>query len=741
MILKKKTYTIAHPFAGIGGTALGTDAASVRISGREVSFECVGGIDFDPLACQDYERLTGSRALCADMHTLQPAQLRKFMPKCPDVVMASPPCKGHSGLLSAEKAAEEKYQEMNMLLLDFLFLFTSTWEEKPAIIFIENVPRIAARGKHLIDQVCQLLEAEGYAIHMGNHDCGEIGNLAQHRRRWFLMARLLDRVPHPVYRAPKKRVRACGEVLEALPIPGDTITGGLMHDVPQLSWQNWVRLSLIPPGGDWRDLPGVLAKGQTKREQFRRVPVGKWTEPVATVTGSGGSAADNVADPRVPIVLDRAHLIGMMFVDGRPAGGGVVHHKFEGESTHVTAWDQPARTVTGNGRVQGSGAAAVADPRRWHNGALGVASWKKPANAITGQSRPVGGRFAVGDPRWKTVLGVNPWTEPMGVVTGEGSITGGKFAVSDPRVDGISGRRGGSLGVTPWNEPIGVVTGADPTAQGGKIVGDPRFGHVDKVTPWTEPVGTITRSPAPSSGAGAVADPRVDPSPFALPTDNPNRFWNKYAVTDWTKPAPTVIGAVQLGSGAPAVNDPRLEAVGFDVQLGCEPRAGAYKVMSWEEAAATITGSMSIDNGPAAVADPRVAMVKKVVAVLQDNLGRRGKKAKKRAAPLKTPWYKRPPPWIPVIIAADGTWHRPLTTYELLALQGLPLHDREGKPVVLAGSGHTRWREAVGNAVPPPAAQAIAEVILSALLLTELGQARSNGEPIWVRPWREVMAS
>jgi hypothetical protein len=32
----------------------------------------------------------------------------------------------------------------------------------------------------------------------------------------------------------------------------------------------------------------------------------------------------------------------------------------------------------------------------------------------------------------------------------------------------------------------------------------------------------------------------------------------------------------------------------------------------------------------------------------------------------------RPPPFIPIIIAADGTWHRPLTTLELAVLQSFP---------------------------------------------------------------------
>ena len=46
-----------------------------------------------------------------------------------------------------------------------------------------------------------------------------------------------------------------------------------------------------------------------------------------------------------------------------------------------------------------------------------------------------------------------------------------------------------------------------------------------------------------------------------------------------------------------------------------------------------------------------------------------------------------------VIIALDGSWHRPLTAWELLALQGFPLYMPDGRPVVLAGNSDAKNRE------------------------------------------------
>lgn len=86
-----------------------------------------------------------------------------------------------------------------------------------------------------------------------------------------------------------------------------------------------------------------------------------------------------------------------------------------------------------------------------------------------------------------------------------------------------------------------------------------------------------------------------------------------------------------------------------------------------------------------------------------------------------------------MIIAPDGTWHRPFTTLELAALQGLV---DPGEWLELEGTSDTAWRERIGNAVPPPAASAVASVIGSALLATWSGLYLQvqHTEP-WCLPW------
>lgn len=97
-----------------------------------------------------------------------------------------------------------------------------------------------------------------------------------------------------------------------------------------------------------------------------------------------------------------------------------------------------------------------------------------------------------------------------------------------------------------------------------------------------------------------------------------------------------------------------------------------------------------------------------------------------------------------VIRAPDGTVHRPMTTAELMLLQGGPVWHRPGDPTELEiGEDGGQWvqmagpdalvREHVGNAVPVSTAKAIGVVILE---LLDLGASESfslSSAGIWVR--------
>ncbi|OYV97826.1 MAG: DNA cytosine methyltransferase [Deltaproteobacteria bacterium 37-65-8] len=616
-------FTVLHLFSGIGGAALGFQVAKEEYRGLLGSFRTLAGIDVDPESCKDFRNLTGAPASQMDLFTRgdyisfhgcePPETWREATPQdlmdatgreFPDVVFLSPPCKGFSGLLPAKSAKSEKYQALNRLVIRGLELTVEAFaEDLPAVIMLENVPRITTRGEWLLRKVKQLLGKHGYVFHEGYHDCGEIGGLGQHRKRYLLIARHKDKVPMFVYQPPVKRVRSIGEILGPLPSPGEP-TMGPMHRLPRLQWKTWVRLALIPAGGDWRDLEKIAP------EQYRLEYVPR---------GSG------------------------------PYG--------------VQDWEQPGSTVIGNAFIKGSNPAAVADPRLNH------------------------------EPR-EGVYKVQRWDEPSTTVTGAARVntSNGAACVADPRLSERENRHPAVYHVVRWDEPGPCVTGTR-FGSGAPAIADPRlpeknvrFHNKYQLQDWEQPATTVTGIADIQAGAQSVADPRV-----GLGKNTHNCL---YRVEKWEDPAYVITGATRPAGGAQSVADPR---------LGCSLRAGMYGVQAWDQPGNTVTGARNLHSGTAAVADPRI------------------------------PKDTEQGTW--VIIAEDGTWHRPLTTLELAALQGFPLNMPDGSPLTLAGNSDARWRERIGNAVPPPAAEAIAAVILRSLMLSKANAWELSETEIWVRRW------
>lgn len=544
-------FTVLCPFGGSGGGALGFLDAEVRLLGRVGRFRCLGSIDFDAVACEDFARLTGSEAWCADVEAITPEEIRdRFGERAPDVVFSSPPCKGSSRLLSAKKAQTEKYARMNELALVWTRKMLEAWPDPPPLVIVENVPGLPTRARKMLRELRRILRGAGYVLHASTHDCGEIGGLAQRRKRYLLVARHPQKCPPILYQPPRRRVRACGEVLETLPMPATVAArewGGL-HEMPRLTWRNWLRLALIPAGGDWRDLEGVLAAGQPRREVFGKHRVEGWDASVGAVAGPGSNGVCNVSDPRVPLGLT------------------------------------------------------------WHRGAYGVTPWDDPFGAITGGAdNPSRGRFVVADPRLALRCAPHP----------------------------------GAYGVAPWDEPSKTVAGASK----------------------------IDNRPV------SIADPRV----------------------------------------APGLADELRVSTAYDA---------GYGVLRWDEAARTVAGNTAVGCGAYAVAEPRERLVDDARVMSLDE-----------ALALDLDPAKRPP-FVPVIVARDGTWHRPLTLLELAALQSYPAQVA-GEPIRFAGT-RTQVAEHIGNSVPPHAARAIAERMLTALVQAHLEAFALSAGAVWVSPESEA---
>lgn len=449
-----------HFCCGLGGGAKGFNRAKPIVGNVQARWECLGGIDVDPAGLRDFEKLAGVTGTLMDLFTRDqytrfhgaepPAGWREASAddvrraaqnKRPDAVFISSPCKGASGLLSEKMSQTPKYQALNELTLRCIWLMGEAWKNDPVpLIVFENVPRLATRGRHLLDQINSLLSFYGYAVAETTHDCGELGGLAQSRKRFLLVARHVEKVPPFLYEPEKKSLRAVGDILGRMPLPGDIDAAGPMHRVPSLQWQTWVRLALVRAGSDWRSLNELAIEDGRLRDliivpEYRSGYLGVhgWDDTSGTIAGrsSPTNGAFSVADPRYRQAANWNH----------------------GQQFGVIRWDESSPTIPGQ-TMPGQGTFSVADPRPngvRHNNVYRVVRMDQPAGTVTGGQSPSSGGQCIADPR---ILhrgkgdnyltgghyGVIPFDQNCGAIAASSRYDSGRFSVADPRIPAANDR-------------------------------------------------------------------------------------------------------------------------------------------------------------------------------------------------------------------------------------------------------------------------------------------------------------
>ncbi|MFW3895916.1 DNA cytosine methyltransferase [Pseudomonas bharatica] len=500
MTLRKHVLKHFHMCCGLGGGAKGFNRAKPVVGNLQAEWQCLGGVDVDPAGLADFERLSGVKGTLLDLFTRDqytrfhgqepppgwqeatPEDIRRAARgQRPDAVFISSPCKGASGLLSEKMSQTPKYQALNELTLRCIWLFGEAWADDPVpLLVFENVPRLATRGRHLLDQINSLLGSFGYAVAETTHDCGVIGGLAQSRKRFLLVARHVEKVPAFLYEPEHKTLRAVGDILGRMPLAGDVAAAGPMHRVPALQWKTWVRLALVEAGKDWRSLNDLAIEDGYLRDliivpEYRAGYMGVhgWNESMGTVAGrlSPTNGAFSVADPRAQAGALQYQQYGVR--RWKDTSGAIIGVKSPGQGTFsvadprqqrqgfgkylVTPFDRSAGTVIA-GSTTGQGAFAVQDPRyhNWHpnasNRKLNVVGMHQTAGTVTGAQQVASGALSIADPRpglkrlkgdaWAAGghYGVVPWNEPAGAISASAMHDNGRFSVADPRMPAANDR-------------------------------------------------------------------------------------------------------------------------------------------------------------------------------------------------------------------------------------------------------------------------------------------------------------
>jgi site-specific DNA-cytosine methylase len=811
----------AHLFCGVGAGAKGFNMAKARVGSTVAKFVCSGGIDVDPGAIKNFNRLTGADGTVldlfardqylafhgheppADFKEATPADVRKALDgpngERPDVIFLSAPCKGFSGLLSSLMSLTDRY--LNALTLRGVWLVCEAYKDGPIpVILFENVPRIMTRGRPLLDQISAILRKYGYNVAETVHDCGELGGLAQSRKRFLLIARQREIIPNFIYEPEKKRLRGVGEVIGKLPLPADPIAGP-MHRIPELQWKTWLRLALVPAGRDWRALNEYVVEDGVLRD-FGIVPEHPLRDNCLGVVGWGESAGVLVGNQRSPL-HGRVSVADIRYGDGRNGMLG------------VAGWCDSVGVIQGDSGVT-NGRFAIGDIRVDRafgigsgagSSSLGVVAWIGPAGTINSRGFPLNGAYSVADPRpgygestHRYVLGVLDWYDSTGVLGCSPKPTSGANAIADIRCQN-GHPKSVMLGVRPWQgQPAPTIkgdvsVGTGPYAiQDIRITGRPRFNNTFRIVKLDEAAKAVSGPGGPAGGA-CIADDRIDGAKGYETT--------KYRVTPWGGSSRAVIGASTTGDGAFAIADIRVGPFAdqlhgkyrVEVWVGPASRSviggrdnGAFAVAdvrcNWgnrhenvlrvtpggSPAGAITSGGHSVTGGHPAVADERRENYQTcghygvwgweqtpgaVSAAMSADNGRASVADPRRkildvAEPIILP--KPDKRLVCRIISLDETWHRPFTTLELAALQSIVdpevafYQDQDGAwqcrlPFDLEARSDAEKREWIGNAVPSDSAMEIAGVIGEAIMLAEMGETFTLSEKtIWVSPARIALA-
>lgn len=304
-------------FSGCGGISLG-----FKLSGYNIS----GGIDIDHDSVKTFKKnFPKSKAVCESLLEYSDERIVKdFGARNIDVIVGGPPCQGFS---SANRWQKESEDPRNKLFFEYLRFVDIL---KPKAVVIENVRGILTRDKgYARDRIENLLEDLGYNVDCKVLNASDYG-VPQNRLRAFFVAIRKDfNVTFEfnlLEKKPKVTVKdAIGELytLDKKPIevfehaPENNYTKYLRkrkqeifnHEIKYPAEVTQTRISHVPQGGNWQDIPEELFPNNRKNRHssaFKRL-----NENACSVTIDTGNAHSNYFHPlynRIPTVREAARI-------------------------------------------------------------------------------------------------------------------------------------------------------------------------------------------------------------------------------------------------------------------------------------------------------------------------------------------------------------------------------------------------------------------------------------------------
>ncbi|MDK2934971.1 MAG: (cytosine-5)-methyltransferase 1 [Clostridiales bacterium] len=306
-------------FCGCGGLSYGFKLAGYNI---------VGGIDINENAIDTFNHnFKNAKGVCCDLSTVEDKDIPFIFENINDVdiVIGGPPCQGFS---TANRYQHEEDDPRNKLFFEFIKFVKIA---KPRAIVIENVRGIITRNNgYAKDRIYEIFQELGYNVTHAILDASDYG-VPQRRLRNFFVATLDTTFEFESIIKSKNKIfvkEAIGE-LYCL----ENKLGVDIHQLdfePNTEYQKYLRasdnmihnhlvkypaeivqkrISYVPQGGNWRDVPQELFKNN--RNNRHSSAYKRLNENDFSVTIDTGNAHSNYFHPlynRIPTVREAARL-------------------------------------------------------------------------------------------------------------------------------------------------------------------------------------------------------------------------------------------------------------------------------------------------------------------------------------------------------------------------------------------------------------------------------------------------
>ena len=257
----EQKYNVLDLFCGCGGLSLGFE---------EAGYNVLMGIDIweDALKTYAYNH-KNSKTLCADMAKLRGEDVQKCIgDNKVDVIIGGPPCQGFS--IAGKRIVDD---ERNKLYKGFVRMVEYF---KPSAFVMENVPNIISIGGGVVrDSIIQEFKNLGYTVENKVLTASDYGVPQNRRRAVFIGLRkgffdfdipmvtekvttaeaLSDLPEHSIEDGGKYPIEASSEYQRLMRINS---IGVFNHEITQHNEKTVKIISMVPDGGNYKDLPKEL---------------------------------------------------------------------------------------------------------------------------------------------------------------------------------------------------------------------------------------------------------------------------------------------------------------------------------------------------------------------------------------------------------------------------------------------------------------------------------------------------